>query len=87
MKHLRRLLQLIKLVLRDFAGCNQLAHLLLRVALKRRLELLKLLHHLLEISQRSGHLPAAERVKQWVHPALPPSSCALPALQGVSLAC
>ena len=43
MKHLCRLLKLIKLVLRDFAGCNQLAHLLLRVALKRRLELLKLL--------------------------------------------
>ena len=65
MKHLRRLLQLVKLALRDFAGCNQLAHLLLRVALKRRAELLKLLHHLLKISQRSGHLPAAKCIKQW----------------------
>lgn len=82
MKHLRRLLQLVKLVLRDFAGCNQLANLLFRVALKRRSELLKLLHHLLEISQRSGHLPATKCIKQRVHPAFPPSSCALPALQG-----
>ena len=48
---------------------------------------LPMLHHLLEISQRSGHLPAAECVKQWVHPALPPFSCALPALQGVLSAC
>ena len=82
MKHLRRLLKLIKLVLRDFPGCNQFPNLLLRVALKRRFELLELLHHLLEIAKRSGHLPATKCIKQWVHPALPPSSCALPALQG-----
>lgn len=86
MEHLRRLLKLIKLVLRDFAGCNQFANLLFRVALKRRLELLELLHHPLEVANSSGHLPA-ECVKQWVHPALPPFSCALPALQGVSSAC
>ena len=64
LKHLRRLLQLIQLLLRHFSGLQQLFNFFLRISLKILSELIKLLHHLLELSKPTGHLTAGKRLKK-----------------------
>ena len=71
-------LKLIKLLLRHLAGLEQAFYLLLGITLEIGLEFLEFPHHLLEIPQWAGHgrhRAAAERLKQWVHPARPPFCC------------
>ena len=66
LKLLRHRLQLVQLILRHFAGLQQLLHLCFRVALKVCTELLELLHHLAKLTHRvwhGGHT-AAQRVKK-----------------------
>ena len=73
LKHLRRLLQLIQLLLRHFSRLQQLFNLFLRISLKVLSELIKLLHHLLELSQSAWHLTASKRLKKRIrHLRLPP---------------